>query len=137
MTVDLFPVELSIEDVSSPGAIPTLSFGWNIEDVSVPGPIPKLSSTRFAKVDGHPDVLFLDVYPVDIELTDEGLFIASDNWAYRYGVGKSENEAVDEFFDSLIEYFVGLERESEKLGYLPREDLRTLKKYLRLISRAR
>ncbi len=137
MTVDLFQVELSIEDVSSPGAILTPSFGWNIEDVSVPGPIPKLSWTRFAKVDGHPDVLFLDVYPVDIELTDEGLFIASDKWAYRYGVGKSENEAVDEFFDSLIEYFVGLERESEKLGYLPREDLRRLKKYLRLISRAR
>ena len=86
-------------------------------------------------MDGHPDVLFLDVYPVDIELTDEGLFIASDKWTYRYGVGQSEHEAAAEFLDSLIEYFVGLERESAKLGYLPREDLCRLQKYLRLSSR--
>lgn len=66
---------------------------------------------------------------IDFDVEDDGLILAFDNEFFMYGSGQSVEDAMDDYINSLIEYYQVVERSSR--GHIPsRGLLEKLQNYL-------
>lgn len=70
---------------------------------------------------------------VRVEVGDadrDGVFIASDAFSTVYGAGDSVDAAIDDYLDALFDHFDALDRQADRLGLGPREELAVLRQHL-------
>lgn len=69
------------------------------------------------------------------EEEDDGTIIASDDISVVYGVGDTWQEALDDYVDSLIEYYKLVANDAERRGTGERTRLKRFRQYLRPAAR--